>query len=551
MTKRHYYSFLILFPALFFVMPAAAIPTPDSDHNVLAKVNGEDITTDRLMAELERIHAGQQDAQRSDFDLNRLVNKLINDQLIVQDARLLELDREPVLLKQVAAYEQRAIVEQFAAETLPDTATVSAEEISSYYAEKYRQLHLYLLTVRDKEQAEIVAQKLKGGAKLSDLAAQFAEDLYRYGGGDLGFKAWISLEGSVRENAQNMQVGEVRGPFPHRQAYSLMELLQAKPADSTQLEPHRKKIKSLLKRQKQEILRLEYLEVLRKKYPVQVDSEMVAQAVLISDSTGGAPADSDLVLARVGQALITLKALKRKLMHSGSMGSPESLAHKRDPALQELIEEELLRQEAQAQNYSANPAVLEKVEAFQDSILLARYLEQVITPQIAISPVAVDSFYQANKAKYLSASQVKISQITAASDSLAREALNRLNSGADFAWIARKYSTDEYAVVGGERTWMSAEIFPQKIREELESAPVGKTIGPFESGDGPVLFKIVDRKPPEVRELSQVKHLVEKQLSQIEFTRILSEVLTNLKADADIIIYQETLDDLSIGAQKR
>ena len=62
-------------------------PQASSQEDILAQVNGENVTSEDLELVLAEMHSGMQDTQRSAFDLDRLLFRLVNDALLAQEAR--------------------------------------------------------------------------------------------------------------------------------------------------------------------------------------------------------------------------------------------------------------------------------------------------------------------------------------------------------------------------------------------------------------------------------------------------------------------------------
>ena len=75
----------------------AAEPEPQ----VVAIVNGQTVLLESLERQLGRMHASAEETQRSGFDLDRLMFRVVNDVLLSQEARALGMHEETSVIEQV------------------------------------------------------------------------------------------------------------------------------------------------------------------------------------------------------------------------------------------------------------------------------------------------------------------------------------------------------------------------------------------------------------------------------------------------------------------
>ena len=93
---------------LFAMLGRAAADTPadnpaDKGPTTVAVVNGETITLRDLEKRLEELHGETGPVQRSSANLRRLLDRIINDVLIGQEARSLGLDEEPPIPESISS----------------------------------------------------------------------------------------------------------------------------------------------------------------------------------------------------------------------------------------------------------------------------------------------------------------------------------------------------------------------------------------------------------------------------------------------------------------
>jgi peptidyl-prolyl cis-trans isomerase C len=533
-----------------FAISLCGLVQAANNQPVIAVVNGDSIYLDRLETELARIHAGQGQVRRGEFDIDKLVTRMVNEQLMIQEARLMDLDQDPGFLNDVAGFQSRMAVTQLLKVALPDTYTVSDKEIRNFFLEQYPQYHFEILTVRTKDQADSLYSAIAKGAKFEDEARQYSIDMYRYRGGDLGFIRWIDLEDDLKDQATDIKVGNLRGPFEYRGAYSLLKLIDEKPADPEELEPYRKKVVDILTFRKRRDAWARYIDSLKKIYPVRVNEDAVHALSQDLKTQTTDSSKSKVVMAEAAGEKITGSDLIGRIMRTGQMGNKQAMSTITTEALNELINERLLQHKAADVGLLNDPDVLSNTDAFRDSVLVLEYLDNVVKPMIEIPASEVDSFYQANRDKYRGPGHVKISQLTVDTEAQADSLAARLAEGANFSWLAEKYSIDQYASKGGDAGIVSVSPYPDKVRQELETSEVGQIIGPFQSMTGFELVKLREKIPGEILDFSKMEERIKSYLFQEAFNRTLDGILERLRSHSDITINHDVVNNLLISGGK-
>lgn len=92
-----------------------------------------------------------------------------------------------------------------------------------------------------------------------------------------------------------------------------------------------------------------------------------------------------------------------------------------------------------------------------------------------------------------------------ASKERAEKVVELLNSGSEFAKLARGASSGAKALEGGDMGWMNINEMPSLFAEMVRESKKGEIIGPFRSGAGFHILKIEDIRGRETVEISEVK----------------------------------------------
>ena len=189
--------------------PASNEPAP----GVLAMVNGEAIPLAALEQHLSRIHSVADEAERSDFDLDRLMFKLINDVLIGQEARALGMAEDPKIVKKLEELREDLSLKLFEKEKIGDRAKPEEKKIRKTFQEQYRVVQLRTVSSYDEEGARQMLEELRAGEDMEAMALERSVDPIRLRGGLMKPAPRIDLQREVATVAFALAPGELGGPI--------------------------------------------------------------------------------------------------------------------------------------------------------------------------------------------------------------------------------------------------------------------------------------------------------------------------------------------------
>lgn len=252
----------------------------------------------------------------------------------------------------------------------------------------------------------------------------------------------------------------------------------------------------------------------------------------------------DRVVAVVNDDVITLSELKEETQsvnQSPGPGGPQT----QDQVLENMIEVKLLEQEAkklgiQVTEKDVDAAidgvkakfnltdeqlaeVLKKqnltLQAFREQwrrqLLANKLIGAQVQGQIAVTEDEIKKYYEENRGKLESSSEVRIAHIlipVASPDDeeqaqkLAQEVAKLAKSGKDFGELAKKYSKDaSSAEKGGDLGYFKKGELAEVVEKAIEEAPVGEIVGPIRSSDGYHIVKVIDKRKSETTSLDKSK----------------------------------------------
>ena len=199
--------------------------------------------------------------------------------------------------------------------------------------------------------------------------------------------------------------------------------------------------------------------------------------------------------------------------------------------LDRLARSELVRQsllvEAKSKNWDKRPEVAFMMERAKEQALLQLYMSDVARPPAGYpSEDDVKKAYEANRSAFAVPAQFNLAQIflavpenadkqtAAAAQKKATDLATKARvKGADFAQLAKENSDHkDTAPKGGDLGWLpETQILPE-IRAAAEKMEKGDVSGPMRTTTGWHIVKLIDKKPPATRPLSEVRDAIVNQM---------------------------------------
>ena len=191
---------------------------PKKEGKVVATVNGIALTEEDLTFRPPAAHGGRM----ASGDQPKALEDLINEELIYQQGLKIGLDKDPGYQARIAriesqlAHAKRAEMMRRVYNTqVAAKIEVSHQDAKKYYDEKINQitadLHLGVLPFSNKEGAEEVLKKIRGGASFESIARSAAGSQVSAGRApwDLGFLSWDQIPADFLDAVYQLKPGVV------------------------------------------------------------------------------------------------------------------------------------------------------------------------------------------------------------------------------------------------------------------------------------------------------------------------------------------------------
>ncbi len=176
-----------------------------------------------------------------------------------------------------------------------------------------------------------------------------------------------------------------------------------------------------------------------------------------------------------------------------------------------LVDGELVVQAGRKEHLDQDPAVQRQLRLYQDHLIQRAYVEQLI--KAAVTEDSLKARYQQFLKQTPAREEVHARQILVKSEPEAKSIIAQLDKGADFATLAKKYSTDSGGSSGGDLGYFTRDEMVPAFTAAAFALPVGHyTETPVKTEFGWHVILVEDRRvkqPPSFEEAQgQMRSLV-------------------------------------------
>ena len=526
---------LLFFPlcSLFFVLIFSNCASIPSQKNTLALVDGEPVTTEDLGYSLQIAHRREDLSGAGEFDISQYVQKLIDDRLIIQEARRMGLEDSHDVQERISEYVLRESVVRLYNDEVVGKASVTEEDVVNYFRENYASFTLNIIETGSEDEAKEILHKVESGEEFDKFALEYASHSEKQNGKELVVKK-KTLRPGMQEAVSGLKPGEISRVIKDQDKYYILKLLDRQAAPDGELESARGTIESVVKDQKIKKRSDEYLVELRNKSDVKIDWEFLAS---IKPDEGDKTREEWLKDKR---SLVQAKNMTVTIGDFVAM-LPEKPLKSNEEILNKWLDRKMVDIEAVSRHYDVNSDLKEMVQRYKNELLKAAFTRKAISPEIKVSEKEAEDYYLSHKEEYVKPDKYRIQQITLESPEEAQEVLNSLGSGANFSWLAKTKSRDSFAPAGGVTDWKTKAQLPEPLRDVIDDLKEGDISPVLQIDSGYLIFRLMEKSEKEFEEFSNVKAMVYNAAYKEKFHEIYDSYIDKLRKDARIELNDEAI----------
>ncbi len=194
---------------------------------ILAKVNGIGISSDRLDQRIRTLSTQEQQRAKTAQGMQIVLQQVIAEEVMYQEAQRNHIDRLTSVLDQIALARREAMVGEMANSMLLQQGDIEA--VRAHYEahkpdyQRVRASHILTETIKGIEEARAM---LGEGIDFAVVAKKVSKDpSAAKNGGDLGFFTHQMMVPAFADVAFSMKTNELRGPVKTQFGYHLIKLV--------------------------------------------------------------------------------------------------------------------------------------------------------------------------------------------------------------------------------------------------------------------------------------------------------------------------------------
>jgi len=212
--------------------------------------------------------------------------------------------------------------------------------------------------------------------------------------------------------------------------------------------------------------------------------------------------------------------------------------------IQELINRELLLQEAEQNKLAQKPGVASKLEFVKESVLLQEAVKDFLDNSPVTEEDAKDEYSRRNAAE--KSAEYKARHILLKSEEDAKKIIKQLQDGANFEELAKKHSTGPSKSKGGDLGWFNPKQmvppFSQAVAE-MDKGAFSKA--PVQTKFGWHVILLEDSRQSAPSDFDKVKVRI---IAVLQQEKLLTHI-NSLKSGAEIVIKKKESKDLETKAE--
>jgi peptidyl-prolyl cis-trans isomerase C len=258
---------------------------------------------------------------------------------------------------------------------------------------------------------------------------------------------------------------------------------------------------------------------------------------------GRLSAQSEVILAKVGDKVITQKDLEEFLSRNMSMrrNRPYSPEEKK-AMLDNLVRSFVVVAEAEKEKMDETPEFKSKMKLYRVEVLIQDYFAKL--PPVTVPEEEIETLLKEHPA-LVPKETLQLKEILVMTEKEADAIYDELKKGADFSKTAVDKSKSESRVNGGSMRPVTRGVLPKPVEEVAFSLKQGEFSKPIKTEKGYFILYLSERKEKSAEEMNKLTAQVKEKLRSIEGSKKKQDVFMKkaeeLKGKAKVEIFYDRI----------
>jgi peptidyl-prolyl cis-trans isomerase C len=531
------------------------------DNLVLAEVGSDKITADLLDEIFER-DTQPFNSFQEELDFRKtILDSLIIQQLMIQEAYRFGLDASEEVNRLVLANTGEFLLDILYQRQIEDNVSASEKEVRTLYDSlEFKVLSSHIL-FSSEDSALMVMDSLDNGANFEDMAIRHSIDpSVSRNRGDIGYSTWGRLTMPFQEVIFNLKPGEISRPFKTNFGWHIAKVVDRVPNEERKsFEAIHETLVEQVKNGYRAQLMDSFLVELEGNYPVKVDTATIdylyhkAENLYPPQILESMPKndfdidqldrhEKELILATWDGGQMTLG----QYLTLNRQQRPEMRPNLNDyPRVAKFIFQqnimELLTMVARKKGLEDDPEFKRKLKRFKE-LTMADIVENDSIPKNS-RPAEEDlrAFYDTNINQFEVPASIHVFEIMLSSEQSALEQKNKLKSLNQFKEAAAELTERPgYRAKNGDLGYIQQRYSPD-LYNLASNYSIGQVAGPIKIDNYYSILYIADKRPAEIRDFAQAKQSIQTNMEAQRKQEALAQWVEEKKKEVEIKIYENNL----------
>jgi parvulin-like peptidyl-prolyl isomerase len=515
---------------------------------VVAVVNDGAITLSAFLAQRQKPDAGRiPEGIGDDADL-ALLDRLVNVELIVQEAATMGISDMPEIRRQVDVT-SRSLLREVLMNTISKDVKADPASVEAAFEDLTREWKTASVLFTSEDAARQFREAVSSGADWAQASAQAVADKKARGEDDGKYHQKKEFLPEFATALSALKPGEV-SPVIHIQAgFVILRLLDIRYPENTTA---RAEAEKTAKGAGQESAIGKFEEDVWKQRVV------VKQAVLdgIDYEKKTPTLEALLVDTRVlavikGGDPVTVgdltEYLKLQFFHGGDRaGQLKRMNDRKRAAFDATVSRRVMNIEALHRGIDKTDEYIDRLADFEDSLVFDAFVRKVVEPDSKLKEAEVRAYYDGHLAEFSSPEMLRIRSLAFVDRKAAEAAIGQLREGADFGWLVANAEGQVDKAAAGLLTFDGRPVTTASMPEGLQKAVTGAKAGEsrlYGSEDGRFyVLSVQDVVTPTAQAYDEVKGTIAKKLYGGKLKKNVEEYAAKLRAASKVDTYLRKAD---------
>jgi hypothetical protein len=529
----------------------------------VAVVNGDKITLEDLRDAIAESHLAKEGekqdevTQAAKIDFGVLLKRLINVQLIVQEARNMGLDELPEIKKETDNF-SKVTLRSLLREEIWKDLTLNEAEIEKLYHASVDEVKITLVPFKAEKEAKKAAAEIKAGKSFDTVVAKAVKD-----------KKVLSLEAGAFFKVEEL-APEVQALLPKMKPGAISPVRKIKRGGKSvyaffRLEEKRTTESALAKEEARKKVQEEGRAVAISKYlhslyktGVKTDVKLVESLDygLKGEGLEKLMADQRVVVKIEGDRPVTVAelsaVLQEKFFHGMKNISTKKVTQMKQEVLEEIVQKRLLNREALKRGLDKSEAYQRMYRDFERNILFNAFMERVVVPGIRMTDADLRAYYQEHPEEFRTSEMVKMRALGFKNKADAVAVVDKLRKGAEFGWVRtnaegqldkNRDKNEEQLLPFEEDQFTIAKALPEDLQKAI-ALPHPGDFRFYESPDGIYYVLNIQEVIPESQQpFEEARDAIRATVFRKKLGMAIDEWTVKLRESSEIKIYLSGLEN--------